>query len=239
MSYSVVVCKIPNFIRRREQLVSYQSLVSELLKNEFDLYGELKYGYVGISYAPTNNTRPRSSNDIVGFFNGRGRSNSEKTLILCQAAYKYDEIYNSHFFELISKEEFGAITKQLVTEEFVLLRDAVSPAIFDVDEDEEHILLPHGDLILIENEYNELPFIFQQFYKFKKTDLEQFYYSPDRMDSNPELVAAKDRFNALQFRNQLGINEDNRVGGNRRKINKKIKTNKKRKQRMRKTKHKW
>jgi hypothetical protein len=59
------------------------------------------------------------------------------------------------------------------------------------------------------------------------------------MDSNPELVAAKERFNALQIRNQLGINEDNRVGGNRRKINKKIKTNKKRKQRMRKTKHKW
>jgi hypothetical protein len=231
MSYSVVVCKIPKFIRRREQLVSYQSLVSELLKNEFDLYGELKYGYVGVSYAPTNNTRPRSSNDIVGFFNGRGRSNDEKTLILCQAAYKYDEIYNSHFFESMSKEEFAATPKEFVTKEI-----EVEDEIFNVNEDKDHILLPHGDLIFI---HEEFPYVFQNFYKFKKTDLEVINLKPEFINTNPELVAAKERFNALQIRNQLGINEDSRVGGNRRKINKKIKTNKKRKQRMRKTKHKW
>ncbi len=226
MSYSVVICKVPvgyNFVR--DILTELRKVVNEFLGQHFELHGELKHGY--------------TSNCKVDRNTSQGVQPAPASLFLCQAAYKYDKIYNSHFFELISKEEFGAITKQLVTEEFVLLRDAVSPAIFDVDEDEEHILLPHGDLILIENEYNELPFIFQQFYKFKKTDLEQFYYSPDRMDSNPELVAAKERFNALQIRNQLGINEDNRFGGNRRKINKKIKTNKKRKQRMRKTKHKW
>jgi len=94
-------------------------------------------------------------------------------------------------------------------------------------------------LILIENEYNELPFIFQQFYKIKKEDLKIAGFAPQFINTNPELVAAKERFNALQIRNQLGINKDSRVGGNRRKINKKIKTNKKRKQRMRKTKHKW
>jgi len=232
MSYSVVVCVIPDFIRRRQQLVSYQSLVSELLNNEFDLYGELKYGYAYIDYATTNNTRSRSSNDIVGFFNGRGVSQREKTLILCQAAYKYDEIYNSHFFESMSKEEFAATPKEFVTKEF----DIDEHQIINVDEDKDHVLLPHGDLIFIDNDF---PYVFQNFYKFKKTDLEVINLKPEFINTNPELVAAKDRFNALQFRNQLGINEYNRVGGNRRKINKKIKTNKKRKQRMRKTKHKW
>jgi len=232
MSYSVVVCKIPNFIRRREQLVSYHSLVSELLNNEFDLYGELKYGYAHISYNPSNNTRPRSRNDIANIFYARGVSRSEKTLVLCQAAYKYDEIYNSHFFESMSKEEFAATPKEFVTKEF----DIDEHQIINVDEDKDHVLLPHGDLIFIDNDF---PYVFQNFYKFKKTDLEVINLKPEFINTNPELVAAKDRFNALQFRNQLGINEDNRVGGNRRKINKKIKTNKKRKQRMRKTKHKW
>jgi hypothetical protein len=221
MSYSVVICVIPDFIRRRQKLVSYQSLVSELLNNEFDLYGELKYGYAYIDY---NNNRSRSYN----FFRG---VESEKSLILCQAAYKYDEIYNSHFFESMSKEEFAATPKDFVTKEF----DIDEHQIINVDEDKDHVLLPHGDLIFIDN----VPYVFQNFYKFKKTDLEVINLKPEFINTNPELVAAKDRFNALQFRNQLGINEDNRVGGNRRKINKKIKTNKKRKQRMRKTKHKW
>ena len=91
----------------------------------------------------------------------------------------------------------------------------------------------------IENEYNELPFIFQQFYKIKKEDLKIAGLAPQFINTTPELIAAKKDFDASQFRNQLGVNQDNRVGGNRRKMNKKIKTNKKRKQRMRKTKHKW
>ena len=229
MSYSVVISKVPvgyNFVRDiLTELRKYEGVINEFLEQHFELHGELKHGY--------------TSNFKVDWNTSQGVQPATASLILCQAAYKYDEIYNSHFFELISKEQFGAITKQLVTEEFVLLRDAVIPAIFDVDEDEEHILLPHGDLILIENEYNELPFIFQQFYKIKKEDLNILRFAPQFINTNQELVAARDRFNASQIRNQQGINPDNRVGGNRRKMNKKIKTNKKRKQRMRKTKHKW
>jgi len=221
MSYSLIVR-----IDRLGNLISfYESLV---VNSEFDLYGELKCADVS-----------------------KGRNIDQ--FILCQAAYKSDEIYNSHFFESMSKEEFEAIPKEFFIKKLVLVdRDTLwsdginnQDKIINVDEDKDHILLPYGDLIFIEvdgfrdDPTRSLPEVFQQFYKFKKTDLEQFYYSPDRMDSNPELVAAKERFNALQIRNQLGINEDNRVGGNRRKINKKIKTNKKRKQRMRKTKHKW
>ena len=229
MSYSVVICKVPvgyNFVGDiLRELRKYEGVVNEFLGQHFELHGELKHGYTS-NYKVDRNT-------------SQGVQPAPASLILCQAAYKYDEIYNSHFFELISKEEFGAITKQLVTEEFVLLRDAVSPTIFDVDEDEEHILLPHGDLILIENEYNELPFIFQQFYKIKKEDLNILRFAPQFINTNQELIAARDRFNASRLRNQLGVNQENRVGGNRRKMNKKIKTNKKRKQRMRKTKHKW
>jgi hypothetical protein len=204
------------------------------MNSEFDLYGELKFRYVSI-------TRRLD----------RSGEHYYKQYMLCQAAYKYDQIYNSHFFESMSKEEFEATPKEFVTKRFDLIPDLRDEfidrydhsinnedKIINVDEDKEHILLPHGDLIFIEYD-DGAPYVFQNFYKFKKTDLEQFYYSPDRMDSNPELVAAKERFNALQIRNQPEINEDNRVGGNRRKINKKIKTNKKRKQRMRKTKHKW
>ena len=229
MSYSVVISRIPvgyNFVRDiLRELRKYEGFVNELLGQHFELHGELKHGY--------------TSNCKVDRNTSQGVQPAPASLILCQAAYKYDEIYNSHFFELISKEEFGAITKQLVTEEFVLLGDAVSPAIFDVDKDDEHILLPHGDLILIENEYNELPFIFQQFYKINKEDLNILRFAPQFINTNQELIAARDRFNASQIRNQQGINPDNRVGGNRRKMNKKRKTNKKRKQRMRKTKHKW
>lgn len=228
MSYSVVICKVPvghNFVRDiLTQLRKYEGLVNGLLEQHFELRGELKHGY--------------TSNCKVDRNTSEGVQPATASLILCQAAYKYDEIYNSHFFELISKEEFGAITKQLVTKEFVLLRDAVIPAIFDVDEDEEHILLPHGDLILIENEYNELPFIFQQFYKIKKEDLKIAGFASQFINTNPELIAAQKNFHEAQIKN-LGGNEDNRDGGSRRKMNKKIKTNKKRKQRMRKTKHKW
>jgi hypothetical protein len=217
MSYSLILAR-NNYAG--DLLSFYRSLV---MNSEFDLYGELKcFYYIGRKF---------------------------KQYMLYQAAYKYDEIYNSHFFESMSKEEFEAIPKEFVTKQFrgffPKLTNEIDnnrinneDQIINVDQDKEHILLPLGDLIVIEY-VDSLPSVFQNFYKFKKTDLEPLYYSPDRMDSNPELVAAKERFNALQIRNQLGINEDNRVGGNRRKINKKIKTNKKRKQRMRKTKHKW
>ena len=229
MSYSVVICKVPvghNYINDiRRELRKYEGVVNEFLGQDFELHGELKHGYI--------------SNCKVDRNTSQGVQPATACLILCQPAYKYDEIYNSHFFELISKEEFGAITKQLVTEEFVLLRDAVSPTVFDVDKDEEHILLPHGDLILTENEYNELPFIFQQFYKIKKEDLKIAGLAPQFINTNDDLTAARDRFNASQIKRRLGVDEDNKVGGNRRKMNKKIKTNKKRKQRMRKTKHKW
>ena len=215
MSYSVVICKVPvghTFVGDiRRELRKYEGVVNEFLGQHFELHGELKHGYTS-NYKVDRNT-------------SEGVQPAPASLILCQAAYKYDEIYNSHFFELISKEEFGAITKQLVTEEFVLLGDAVSPAIFDVDEDDEHILLPHGDLILIENEYNEFPVIFQQFYKIKKKDLKIAGFAPQFINTNPELIAARENFGSAR--------------GNRRKMNKKIKTNKKRKQRMRKTKHKW
>lgn len=221
MSYSLILAR-NNYVG--DLLSFYRSLV---MNSEFDLYGELKcfYGHID-------------------------ERKKYKQYMLYQAAYKYDEIYNSHFFESMSKEEFEAIPKEFVTKQFrgffpklenEIRNDRINneeDQIINVDQDKEHILLPLGNLIFIEY-VDSRPSVFQNFYKFKKTDLEPLYYSPDRMDSNPELVAAKERFNALQIRNQLGINEDNRVGGNRRKINKKIKTNKKRKQRMRKTKHKW
>lgn len=221
MSYSLIVARNSSL----DDLLSfYRSLV---MNSEFDLYGELKC-----------------------FYDHVDRRKKYEQYMLYQAAYKYDEIYNSHFFESMSKEEFEATPKEFVTKKFDVffpkLRDEIrndrinneEDQIINVDQDKEHILLPHGDLIFIE--YVDFwPRVIQNFYKFKKTDLEVINLKPEFINTNPELVAAKERFNALQIRNQLGINEDNRVGGNRRKINKKIKTNKKRKQRMRKTKHKW
>jgi hypothetical protein len=237
MSYSLIVGRnnsLGDLLSFYRSLVMNSKFGSLVINSEFDLYGEFKCGYVPISY--------KRRNDGTDY----------RQWLLCQAVYKYDEIYNSHFFESISKEEFEATPKEFVTQEFntvsnKTISDEITRGsiknedkIINVDEDKDHILLPHGDMKLIELESERSsPFVLQNFYKFKKTDLEPLYYSPDRMDSNPELVAAKDRFNASQFRNQLGINEDNRVGGNRIKKNKKRKTNKKRKQRMRKTKHKW
>ena len=73
-------------IDRLGNLISfYESLV---VNSEFDLYGELKCADVS-----------------------KGRNIDQ--FILCQAAYKSDEIYNSHFFESMSKEEFDIYFKKI------------------------------------------------------------------------------------------------------------------------------
>ena len=215
MSYSVVFYRIKNNLSDREkiqELNGFQSLVNDMLKNEFLLHGELKYEYINDGFLK-NGLRVTAIN-----------------LLLCQAVYKYDEVYNSDFFESISKTVFETIPKELATVPIIITNNGFD-ATFNVDKDKEHVLLPQGDLTFIKSRDgpSNVPLVFQNFYKIKKEDLNPLYYNPDNMESSPELIAAKERFDAAK----QTMNKENKVGGYKRK------TNKKRKQRMRKTKHKW
>jgi hypothetical protein len=200
MSYSVVSTTYfegggpndPTFTVSADKL---ETLLNNKLNEGFRLYGELKQSCF--------------------------RNRQIKELTLIQSVYKYDDLYDSVFFETTPQEDLLKIPREIV-----IKRISMSNDIDDVDTDiVNHVFLPYGEPTTITTSSNEFLSLIQCFYKYKKTDLAAIDYRPD----SEKIQKVAETFNPSV--------DDKKVGG----YKSKSKTNKNRriqKLRMRKTRHK-
>jgi hypothetical protein len=149
MTYSVVLKYYKeNENNFKNTIDTFQSSVNACLKDGYELYGELKHGYLGHPY---------------------------NQILISQALYKHDDdVYNAEFFETVPQEELKAIPKDEIVIKEILMDDGIFNV---VTTENDHVLLPYGDLIYFSKLGDTLS-LMQCFYKYKKTDLEKIDLRP-------------------------------------------------------------